>query len=670
MDGQSATQTFPHPPLSAGVTALLTFDATPLSEYLAHMAATLTRHNKQIQTLTDEVRTVRSQFVAYQSKADEEITRAHKMLSAHDQAIRVFQQQVGLTVTNAQFNATILSVKDQIKTLDLQMAKLDPNAGRKSQDVMERAVGDFVKHYHTTVLLKEAEGRHARTQEHMRLLVERESEKLAERMDKDLMAPVQKQLATKATLDDVRKLHESIKDASRHSQEKMQELLAGQEQTIEAAKSHMATSHRELLGQVDDLAARVRPLIGHGATPPPGVTAPPRAPARPTLERAVPVPPPPTNVTSPPQPAPGLPLAGSLIGAVDAPAAVNHDAYAMHIIQSPTFLSFRQQVIEDIKQRVGTAQTAQLTEVESELVDIRAELKQRVTSNRVIELIKQNKDAETPARVSDLARRVDAVDADKVSQAVFTEALRGKGDLVTVQGKAEKTTVEELHTALTARLNSVDAAMDRILAERAELQDVLRDVLYTHRRAQVLREQQEKSAGGAAAGGGAGVWNTAAGYRVGGVPKAGTLAGGNSPPSPSAFGSHPGGGGPLDDDGGATGGMLPAIGGAVDPRIVSGGAASRGADSRAGTKPPATARANQPTPPGLARSLTRSPASSTRAACAATEPPLPAATAQPPPPQGDDDVDRLIRSTSTNNASGIALGHRELTARKVPKVFE
>jgi hypothetical protein len=146
---------------------------------------------------------------------------------------------------------------------------------------------------------------------------------------------------------------------------------------------------------------------------------------------------------------------------------------------------FRQQVLEEVQARLVAARRVQVKESEALFQGVNHDLRQRTTPERVIEIIRQQQDTQTPVLIASLQARVAEIDRAKVAREEMHEGLRAKGDAHTVEQKADKVKVQEAVSACNARCEALERAFAMHQSEREEFRDVLKDVVYTHRRQQV-----------------------------------------------------------------------------------------------------------------------------------------------------------------------------------------
>ena len=146
------------------------------------------------------------------------------------------------------------------------------------------------------------------------------------------------------------------------------------------------------------------------------------------------------------------------------------------LLQTPMFITFRQAILSDIADRVHSTYNSQSSDFGSEVLALRADIRQRVTAQRVVELIKQHQDLETPIRVDQLGKRVDAVEQTLVTQDFFSEALRTKTDVKLSDLKAEKTELEQVNQAIQTQIAALRETVDALDAEREDLRAVAHEL--------------------------------------------------------------------------------------------------------------------------------------------------------------------------------------------------
>ena len=153
------------------------------------------------------------------------------------------------------------------------------------------------------------------------------------------------------------------------------------------------------------------------------------------------------------------------------------DATTSTVIQSPVFVAFRQHVLNDISERIASARSTQSSDIDVELLALRNDIRHRVTSSRVVELIKQYSDTETPHRVTQLFRLVKELEGDKVSAMDLNDGLRSKADAHYLDTKASIDYVDNLVKRLTQKLDALQADLSLLIADRKEYRDVVQQLL-------------------------------------------------------------------------------------------------------------------------------------------------------------------------------------------------
>ena len=160
------------------------------------------------------------------------------------------------------------------------------------------------------------------------------------------------------------------------------------------------------------------------------------------------------------------------------------DAKTNSVIQSPVFVAFRQHVLNDISERIAAARSTQSSDIDIELLAMRNDIRHRVTSTRVVELIKQYTDTDTPARVTALARQVSDLSDEKVSIPDLNDGLRSKADLHTLDSKANVEYVDKALLDLRDRQGALQSDLGLLIADRREYREVVQQLLIQQQRLQ------------------------------------------------------------------------------------------------------------------------------------------------------------------------------------------
>jgi hypothetical protein len=487
----------------------LSFNSRGLEDHLHLMGREMLKFSRHIATLMDDVKYLRGALAGFQSETAEVNERHGKSISAHDSGLRVVQQHQAQMVAMGQFNATTTAFREQLKALEVQVARLEGPNGKRTAEIFEKTVEDWVLKWAKGSLEKELDTREARMQEYARHQLEKESSALTKTI-KDHAARLDKELLQFATHDQFRGYAEQTRDRIQHDRDRTEERLRGAADDYERLKAHLADFSKDIDARVLTIHAQVAPFFEYDPNAPSpamakikhlvssragtGATS-----LAPTHADSPKLGQPNSNHGARPNAASdadglvnGKPIPidhTTTVRAVDAEAALAGLAagpQTQHLLKSPAFVLFRQQLLEDMGSRLGGARQQQVVEAEQLFLDLRQEIKQRTTPERVVDLIKQHSDTQTPALVAALDARVAAMDQDKVSSRDFVEALRAKGDLHVVAQKADKVALNEAAKDLARR---VDDLQDEVVSQRSErdqFREMLREVVYIHRRNQAL----------------------------------------------------------------------------------------------------------------------------------------------------------------------------------------
>lgn len=448
----------------------LTFNPRPLEDHLHNVARDMLRFSRQIATLVDDVKLLKGTLAGFQNEMSETTDRLGKSAAGQETQLRVLQQSVGQTVAISQFNASTAQVRDQIKAIEMQLAKIEGPSGKKSMEVFERTVADYVAQWSKSVLEKDLDTRESRSQEFARHLIDKEVTALSEKLT-GAVGQLGKDMKLFATHDQFRVLGEQIRDRLSHDRHEAEARLAEQTTSIVSARQETQESLGRMDRQIAAMYAQIAPFFDYDSSKPSPATAP-------GADVAAAVPTPRAGAEAAPM------TPGTVFRAVDVDAALagTQSAQTKHLLGSPAFVLFRSQIAQDINVRLGSAKREHVSESEEQMLDVRTEVRMRTTPERVVELIKQHEDKHTPAALAALEARVAALDQDKVSQHDYREGLRAKGDLHVVEQKADKFAVQESFGSLRSRVDELQATLTHQQNEREEFREILRDAVYTHRR--------------------------------------------------------------------------------------------------------------------------------------------------------------------------------------------
>jgi hypothetical protein len=461
----------------------LTFNPRPLEDYLHNVGKDMLKFSRQIATLMDDVKVIRGTLHGFQTDTTETLDRLNKVASAHEAQLRTVQQQSTQTVGTAQFNTTVGQLREQVKTLEVQVAKIEGPNSKRTLEVFEKMVEDWVGQWSKVTLQRDLDTREQRAQEFARHQIERETSNVTTQLN-TAIAAVRKEMTERASIEQFRHFSDQMKDRQMTEKERVDERLSAADAEQEKHRQHIADAIRAMDARIGTMHANIAPFFEYDpANPSPAVAqqqrpggAVPSAPVATTKPVAV--------LT--PETVPVTTVAMERV--VDLAAALDGNPQGpqtLHLMKSPAFVLFRQQVLEEVQARLVAARRVQVKESEALFQGVNHDLRQRTTPERVIEIIRQQQDTQTPVLIASLQARVAEIDRAKVAREEMHEGLRAKGDAHTVEQKADKVKVQEAVSACNARCEALERAFAMHQSEREEFRDVLKDVVYTHRRQQV-----------------------------------------------------------------------------------------------------------------------------------------------------------------------------------------
>jgi hypothetical protein len=434
------------------------------------------RHEKMLATLVDDVRSAKAGLEALKTTVSETMTQMKKQLESHDRQLRVTQQLADVTVSTAQFNTAMFKLKEEMTELTTKQSAMEEAQSRTSQAKMEAFVSDYIAKWYVDVCQKDFE---AKEEINRRTIQEAISNSVIHDINKKLEIKAQQEkvqnfvdaLRTelvktrKASQEEIEKTQKTLHDLERSQEKKTKDQENDLEGKFVTLGRRIDTLY-DMFSLSEKQCAVVSDVRPASAADTASFT--PSSFARSGSLRDGLPPKPPT-----PKRASEAPKAQSVKGdnsASEPELSVEFDDKTSLVMQSPVFLGFKHQLLKDLSQRLQTTRAAQSSDLDIELLDIRNELRQRVTVPRVIELIKQHLDTDTPAKVALLHRRMQDVEIDKVSHSYLNEALRGKGDLHLLETKADRLDLKELDESLKFQLYQLNQEFQKFERDRSEFQ--------------------------------------------------------------------------------------------------------------------------------------------------------------------------------------------------------
>lgn len=180
-------------------------------------------------------------------------------------------------------------------------------------------------------------------------------------------------------------------------------------------------------------------------------------------------------------------IPSSIVGSIDVEVLASHDARAIAMLHTAPFVALRHQVLQDTKIRVAATRDAIMSELDNYLLEMREEIVRRPLPQRIVEMIRDmTSDRQVPEQLAEIRVHLQALETGKIGHKIFNEALKQKSDISLIEGKAEKDVVNAQLQNVQAKLEFLREDLIAVQTERNQFRNMLREVLYMHRRAQAL----------------------------------------------------------------------------------------------------------------------------------------------------------------------------------------
>jgi hypothetical protein len=180
-------------------------------------------------------------------------------------------------------------------------------------------------------------------------------------------------------------------------------------------------------------------------------------------------------------------IPSSLVGSIDVEVLASHDARAIAMLSTAPFVALRHQVLQDTKMRITAARDSIIAELENHLAELREEIIKRPLPTRVSEMIRDmTSDRQVPEQLALIRQHLQSLETGKIGFKTFNDALKSKADVTVAHKKANTEDLTTKFEAIHEKLQFLREDLSGVQTERAQFRNMLREVLYMHRRAQAL----------------------------------------------------------------------------------------------------------------------------------------------------------------------------------------
>lgn len=153
------------------------------------------------------------------------------------------------------------------------------------------------------------------------------------------------------------------------------------------------------------------------------------------------------------------------------------------VLSCGAFVALRQRILDDIVERISSSRHSQASDMGLEMYAIRNDVKQRPTTQRVLEMIGEQVNIPSLiARCDQLAKQLSRMEREVVNHADFNVALKTKADVVAMEQRISREEQEVLSMRTSDRIDDLEARMKLLMEERQELGRVFKDVVAFHKR--------------------------------------------------------------------------------------------------------------------------------------------------------------------------------------------
>ncbi|CUG83138.1 Hypothetical protein, putative [Bodo saltans] len=169
---------------------------------------------------------------------------------------------------------------------------------------------------------------------------------------------------------------------------------------------------------------------------------------------------------------------------IDAASAGSYSkAKSANILGCTSFILLRQRILDDIVERISSSRHSQASDMGLEIYTLRSDLKQRPTTQRVLEMIGEQVNIPSLiARCDALAKQLHRMERDVVNQLDFNVALKTKADVVAMEQRISREEQEGISDASNQRFEAIEARMKLLMDERQELGKIFKEVVAFHKR--------------------------------------------------------------------------------------------------------------------------------------------------------------------------------------------
>jgi hypothetical protein len=162
----------------------------------------------------------------------------------------------------------------------------------------------------------------------------------------------------------------------------------------------------------------------------------------------------------------GIPECKSHLSLLEA----QQDPRVMRMQRTPHFLNLRTTMQREVNDRIELMKAEVHQDFAAEILDMQRELKGKVTSSKMPELLEMNKDVALYNNVRHLLSEVLELRRNKLDNGQFYDALRSKADVKVLESKIDRVTMNQSMTSVNSRMDELDLAVSRAVERLTEVE--------------------------------------------------------------------------------------------------------------------------------------------------------------------------------------------------------
>ena len=139
-----------------------------------------------------------------------------------------------------------------------------------------------------------------------------------------------------------------------------------------------------------------------------------------------------------------------------------NDQRVVRVAQSPHFFALRASLTRDVAERSELIRADLHSDMITEIFDLQREMKGKVGTSKIGELLVQHRDQQLYTNVKNLLSDVGEIRSSKVDHTTFLESLRSKVDHRTIEGKADKSLLITQNEQMLTKVEELAKNLQRL----------------------------------------------------------------------------------------------------------------------------------------------------------------------------------------------------------------